>query len=128
MIAAATTPSESKTIVCGFQDNADPAGLNANAREKVVVDDQYGNYTIYLNPRARLDQLTSDTYRILHNNVWYDSAGKGTFKLKLKEVVVTQPDSPSKKDFNLLDLETPMQTFSRYLVQVRSSCHLGQNA
>ena len=33
LIAAATTPSESKTIVCGFQDDADPAGLNANARE-----------------------------------------------------------------------------------------------
>ena len=96
LIAAATTPSESKTIVCGFQDDADPAGLNANARE-IHVDDQYGNYTIYLNPRARLDQLTSDTYRILHNNVWYDSAGKGTFKLKLKEVVVTQPDSSMKK-------------------------------
>ncbi len=59
----------SKDIICNFNNNKINDSITPSA-QKIIIDDQLGNYTIYLSPTSNLNMLYSSSYRILHNNIY----------------------------------------------------------
>ena len=75
----------SKDIICNFNNNKINDSITPST-QKIIIDDQLGNYTIYLSPTSNLNMLYSSSYRILHNNIWYDNTNNGKYKLNLQNV------------------------------------------
>ena len=73
----------SKDIICNFNNNKINDSITPSA-QKIIIDDQLGNYTIYLSPTSNLNMLYSSSYRLLHNNIWYDNTNNGKYKEKLE--------------------------------------------
>ena len=71
----------SKDIICNFNNNKINDSITPSA-QKIIIDDQLGNYTIYLSPTSNLNMLYSSSYRILHNNIWYDNTNNGKYKFQ----------------------------------------------
>ena len=77
----------SKDIICNFNNNKiNDSIILSPSTQKIIIDDQLGNYTIYLSPTSNLNMLYSSSYRILHNNIWYDNTNNGKYKLNLQNV------------------------------------------